>query len=135
MTALSADRNTPKRDGKQFKYPVLAATKIYAGSIVVLDTNGWAKPGVTATGLICVGVAQETVDNTSGASGDLYVLVEQGVFRLANGESVTKTAIGDLAYITDDQTVAAVSTGKSVAGYFVDVDTLGVWVKIEAGVV
>ncbi len=131
MTALSADRNTPQRDGKDFSYPILTGVKIYAGSIVVLDSSGWAKPGVTATGLVCVGMALETKDNTSGASGDLSIKVRAGTFQFVNGDTITKAHIGDTVYITDDCTVAKLGTSKSPAGYIVDVDSLGVWVHVD----
>jgi len=44
MAALTKDRNTPERSGKDFQFPVAAATRIFAGSLVVLDA-GVAKPG------------------------------------------------------------------------------------------
>lgn len=127
MTALSADRNTPKRESKLARYPVLTATEIFAGSMVVLDSSGYAKPGVTGTGLVCVGRANEYVNN-EGASGAKYVEVEEGCFRWANGESFTIAHIGDTCYILDDQTVYRTATGKSPAGVVKDVDSDGVWV-------
>jgi hypothetical protein len=130
MTALSADRDTPARDGKIFSYPILTATEIFAGSLIVLDSSGWAKPGVTGTGLVAVGRAKAYVNNT-GASGALNVEVEAGVFRWVNGDTITKAHIGDTAYITDDQTVAKLGTGKSPCGFIVDVDSLGVWVQTD----
>lgn len=135
MAPLSQDRNTPEAIGEVEAYPVLAATKIYAGSMTVLDSSGWAKPGVTATGLICVGRAQEQVDNTDGASGDAMVKVKRGVFRFANsagGDAITKAEIGDNCYIVDDQTVAKTDgTGtRSIAGRIEQVDDQGVWVRM-----
>lgn len=133
MSALGADRNTPKRDGKTYSCPVLTATEIFAGSLVVRDSSGWAKPGVTGTGLVCMGRANEYVDNT-GASGAKNVEVEAGIFRWANGESITKAHIGDTAFILDDQTVYLTATGKSPAGIIVDVDSEGVWVQTDPAV-
>lgn len=137
MTALTADRNTPARDGETFEPPVLAATKIHGGSLVVLDSSGWAKPGVTATGLVALGRAEKYADNSAGANGDITVKVRSGVFRWANsagGDEITKAEIGDNAYIVDDQTVAKTATGKSVAGRIVDVDAQGVWVATGLGI-
>lgn len=131
--ALSADRATPSRDAKKFSYPMLTGVKIYAGSIVVLDSSGYAKPGVAATGLVCVGAATETVDNTDGGSGDVNIEVESGCFRWENGETITKAAIGDTAYIYDDQTVYTTGSSKSQAGRIVDVDADGVWVDTAPG--
>lgn len=130
--ALSQDRNTPRADGDVFSYPVLAATTIYGGSIVVLDSSGWAKPGVTATGLVVAGRAEERVVN-AGDSGDLSIKVRAGVFRYANSAAadlITKAEIGDNCWLVDDQTVAKTSGSatRSIAGLIVDVDDQGVWV-------
>jgi len=134
MAALSADRNTPRAEGDVFVHPVLAATTIHAGALVVLDASGWAKPGVTATGLVAAGRAEERAAN-AGASGDISVRVRAGVFRFANssgGDLITRAEIGDNCWIVDDQTVAKTSGSatRSVAGLIVDVDAQGVWVLL-----
>lgn len=130
MTALAADRNTPQRDGDFLNDPVAANAKIYAGSLVVLNATGYAAPGTLAAGLIARGRADEQVDNTGGADGAVNVDVRAGVFSFANAGDITRAHIGDDAYIDDDQTVTAVTTGRSVAGRIVDVDSDGVWVKV-----
>ena len=134
MTVLAADRDTPVRDGLLFEFPVAATTKIYAGAIVMLNASGDATKGAAATGQICVGRAEELVDNTGGA-GAKTVKVRKGVFRWANSAStdaITKAEIGDTCYIVDDQTVAKTdATGtRSAAGKIVDVDASGVWVLV-----
>lgn len=108
-------------------YPVKAGVHIFGGSGVVLD-NGYAKPAVTATGLISVGRADEEVDNTDGNDGDLLVQVEQGVFCYANGNAVTLASVGLLCYFVDDQTVSSNAAGKSIAGTIEEVTADGVWV-------
>lgn len=129
--ALTADRNTPARDGKEYSYPVAASTKIYAGSLVCLDSSGNAVAGSLTTGLIAVGCANETVDNSSGAAAALNIKVRAGVFRWATSGTLTKASIGDVVYIYDDQTVKTSSTSASPAGVLVDVDTLGAWVLTQ----
>lgn len=131
--ALSAERNTPQGADVQrspLNFPVKASTKIYKGSLVVLNA-GYAAPGSTATGLIAVGRAKKTVDNTSGANGDLSIEVEEGIFKWANagGDAVVAADVGSTVYITDDQTVNHTSTGKSAAGKVTQLDTDGVWVR------
>ena len=69
MTALAADRDTPLRKAQDFFYSMADNVKIYAGSLVVLDTAGNAKPGVSGTGLVAVGRAKTTIDNTMLARG------------------------------------------------------------------
>jgi hypothetical protein len=79
MPALTSDRNTNRRDGNVFEYPVKAATKIFGGSIVCIDTaNNLAIPGKTGLGLKYAGVAQETADNSAGLDGAIRVRVFRG---------------------------------------------------------
>lgn len=136
MTALSADRNTPLRDGKMLSLPVEGGKKIYAGAIVVLNAAGYAEPATTATGKTAIGRAEAQVDNTAGADGDVSITVHKGVFRYANsaaGDAIARTEIGDTCYLVDDQTVAKTDGAgtRSAAGTVVDVDAQGVWVKFE----
>lgn len=134
MTAQTQDRNTPYREGSTFRDPVAAATKIFAGSLVCLDASGNAVPGSTATTLTARGRAEEQIDNSAGAAGDLSINVRAGVFRYVNdgGDAIDRADIGGNAYVVDDQTVAATDgTGtRSVAGVIVDLDSDGVWVRV-----
>jgi hypothetical protein len=130
MAALTAERYQTRRDGVDFNDPVAAATKIFAGGIVVLNASGDAAPASTATGLVVRGVAQETVDNSGGAAGDLRVRTRAGIFKFANSaaaDEITRADIGADCYLVDDQTVAKTDgTGtRSVAGKVVDVDSDG----------
>jgi len=131
--ALSADRNTNKREGSEYSYPVAALKLIYQGALVVLDSAGNAEPGTTATGKVAVGRANARADNSSGLAAAINVSVEAGVFYWANssGDAVTKANIGDTVYIEDDQTVCATATGKSAAGVMVDIDANGVYVETK----
>jgi hypothetical protein len=135
MAALTADRDTPRRDGDIVSMGVAASKKIYAGALVARDANGYATPGATATGILGVGRAESQVDNSSGSNGDVTVEVRKGVFRFDNyaTDQVTIADIGNDCYIVDDQTVARTNgTGtRSVAGKVFDVDSNGVWVKFE----
>lgn len=130
MTALTKNRDTITRAGVDHIDPVAAAKKIFQGAIVCIDAAGNAVPGSTATTLTARGIAQELVDNTSGAAGDVTVPSVAGVHRVANDGSINRTHIGKTAYIVDDQTVAATdgSASRSVAGRIDDVDASGVWV-------
>lgn len=132
MAALSSDRNTPARAGELISVPVKAATKIYAGSLVVAD-GGYAKPAAKAENLIALGRAEEAVDNSSGVNGDAAVTVRRGVFRWANtavnAGAVTAAEIGKDVYILDDQTVDKRAAGSSKAGKCLEVDSDGVWVE------
>lgn len=137
MTALTAARDTPAWGGAPNRSgDVAAATTIYLGSLVMRDAAGNVVQGKTATGLVGLGRASETVDNSAGAAGDKTVAYEKGTFRFANSAStdlITKAEIGDLCYAVDDQTVAKTDgTGtRSPAGTIDGVDDLGVWVRCD----
>lgn len=135
MAALTSDRATAERVGDQFAYDVAAAVICRAGGIAVLDASGNVKPAVTATGLICAGRFDETVDNTAGAAAAVKARVKNGVFRFGNSAAadlIGKAEVGDDCYLVDDQTVAKTNGGatRSLAGKVVDVDAAGVWVRM-----
>jgi len=130
--AAAGPRNTMTRQGTDREIGVKAATRIWQGTIVVND-GGVAAPGRTATGLVALGVAQETADNTGGAAGAIKAKVRSGTFYLKNssGDPVTAASIEKDVYIVDDETVSATNAGgntQSVAGKCFDVDAGGVWV-------
>lgn len=136
MAALAKDRNTPQRAGDDFNAPVAAAVKIFTGSLVALDAAGDATPGAVSLTLTALGRAQETVDNTGGAAGDVSVEVRKGVFRFANSAAadlIIRADIGNDCFIVDDQTVAKTNgtSTRSAAGKVVDVDGAGVWVEFN----
>lgn len=133
MVALTRERNTPERQLSTIGHPVEAATKLFAGSIGVLNAAGNAVPGATATGLKAAGRVEMTVDNTAGAAGDEIVTFKKGTFRYLNDGSINRTHIDGPAYIVDDQTVAATNGGgtRSEAGQIDDVDDTGVWVTFD----
>lgn len=133
MSALTADRNTPRRDGQELSLGLAASTKIYGGSIACRNASGYAVPGSASTTLKALGVAQEQVDNAAGAAGAKSIRIRKGTFRFANSAStdaITTADIGNDCYVVDDQTVAKTSgsSTRSVAGKVADVDSNGVWV-------
>ena len=136
MTALSADRNTPRREGDVLSGPVAASTLIYAGALVMRNADGYLVEGQTATGLVGVGRAEARVDNSSGADGDLAAAYRPGVYRFANSagaDEITIAEIGDKCFAVDDQTVAKTdgTSTRSPAGIIEDVDAQGVWVRVD----
>jgi hypothetical protein len=135
MTALTQERDTTRRDGKQAAAPAAAATKYFAGSLLCLSATGFAAKGATSTTLKALGMATQTVDNSAGANGDLAVPYRRdGWFRFANsaaGDAIALLDVGASAYIVDDQTVAKTNgtNTRSVAGVIRDVDPSGVWIS------
>lgn len=135
MTALTTPRNTQKRIGEVFDFPIKAATACIQGGLAVLDA-GYAAPGCTATGLIAVGLFVESA--TALAAGDAIARVERGIFKFANstaGDLIAQANVGADCYIVDDQTVALTDGGatRSRAGQVVAVDIDGVWVQVGLG--
>ncbi|MDO8776602.1 MAG: hypothetical protein Q7K57_49390 [Burkholderiaceae bacterium] len=135
MAAITTERDTQRRDGKQAGYGVLANTKVLAGTLAVLTAAGFAQGGAVATTLKAVGVFDCTVDNTGGANGDLKAPVRNdGWFRFSNstaGDLITVADIGNNCYVLDNQTVAKTdgTATRSIAGKVRDVDAAGVWIE------
>lgn len=133
MTALSADRDTPRRRGQITAVPLAAGATVYAGGLACRNAAGYGTPGATATTLKCVGVWRRGAVN-AGAAGAVSAEAERGTYRLDNAaaDPITIADIGATAYIVDDQTVAKTNgtNTRSVAGIIRDVDALGVWVEI-----
>lgn len=135
MAALTQDRQTPRRASHEFSFPVEAATKIYGGALVCINSSGRATKGAVSTTLKCVGVADALADNSTGAAGAINVKTKRGTYKFGNSASsdlITLADIGASAYIVDDQTVAKTNGGstRSVAGTIRDVESDGVWIEI-----
>lgn len=134
MTALTAARSTPSRAGGDLSFGVAANTQIFLGALACLNAAGDLVPGATATTLIAIGRAEQTVKG-SATAGEVPCEVRAGVYRWANsaaGDLITKTEIGKDVYIVDDQTVAKTSGGatRSIAGKVVSISLTGdVWVR------
>jgi hypothetical protein len=115
---LISGRNTVEvSDGKTLILNVKANTKIFEGSIVVLE-SGFAVPGKLGIGLLTAGRAEEFVDNTGGVDGEKTVRVRRGVFKYNNDSTnpVTAEDILKTCYLADDETVSMLDTGASEAG-------------------
>lgn len=128
MTALTKDRLSRQRIGDRVADPIAAAVVIYAGSMYVLDGAGDATPATAAATTPVRAVAHKRV---ALASGDEVTDGRLGVYCFENsaaGAAITRAHIGENAFAVDDQTVA--NAGTCVAGEILDVDDVGVWVRI-----
>jgi len=132
--ALTEARDTPMRYGETISIGVYTNTRIWAGSMVALNSSGYAVPAADTSGYIVIGRADETVDNRygqddAGDSGTLTIEVTRGVFRWANLTGITDADIGSFVYVEDDQSVDDDAPSQSIiAGICRDVDSDGVWV-------
>lgn len=120
MAALTADRMTPKRGiSRYFEVPVAATTKIYAGSLVAVNSSGYAVPAADTASFKVVGVASKQADNSTGAAGAINVEVQSGLFEFA-ASSITQAMVGTVMYVVDDQTFDdALGTNGIKAGLLV----------------
>ncbi len=132
MTAATKALDTPRKDPNTLAWPVTASTKIYGGTLVAI-ASGYAVPAGDTSGHVFVGVATDTVDNSSGANAALDVKVQRtGLFQLAY--SGTAPGIGDTVYAVDDNTVgvAATTTNDVKVGVAVTAGASSkVWVDIN----
>uniref|UniRef100_UPI0004884C8A hypothetical protein n=1 Tax=Desulfovibrio inopinatus TaxID=102109 RepID=UPI0004884C8A len=113
-------------------FPVAADTVIYMGSMVAVNSSGYAVPAADAAGLIVAGVASAQADNTGGAAGDVDVIARRGVFgvELSATNPPTSSDIG-VVYVEDDQTAStAIGTNSIEAGELLGVDDAYAWVRI-----
>jgi hypothetical protein len=136
MTALTQGRALKSIEGRLFNYGVKADAVIYRGAILVVGSDGYAKPATTATGLVAVGIAREPVDATGFASGAKTVEVEEmtiGCKNSAGGDEITIADLGRTCYLVDDQTVAKTSGGgtRSVAGYVRKIESGLIYVEFS----
>ncbi len=99
---------------------------------LVCAAAGYAVRGAAVAGLLALGRAEHTIDNTHGAAGYAVIEVCPGHFaweNAAGADAVTRADIGRHAWIVDDQTVGRTpSSTRSPAGIITDVDDAGVWV-------
>lgn len=134
MTATTVDRNTPSREKGWLCPPVAADAVIFAGTIVCINSDGFAVAGATDPDLIYLGRAQELVDNTGGLDGAVNINVRRDeAFQWENDAThpVVQASLGSDCYVVDNQTVAATDgTGtRSRAGRVIAIDNNGIWVE------
>lgn len=100
-----------------------SATRIYKGSLVALDANGYARPLVAGDRF--VGLAYEEKDNSSGSNGDLSGRISTiGDF----GHALAGATVADLGrpvFASADDTLTFTATGNSYVGIVQDVPTSG----------
>ncbi len=133
MTALSADRNTPRRERTTRHVPVAAGVKLYAGGMSAISATGFLVPVTAVTTLKGAARTAKFIDNTAGGNGAVLGEQELGTYRWDNSAAadlITRADIGSDAYGVDDQTVAKTNGGgtRSIVGRIADVDDQGVWI-------
>jgi hypothetical protein len=126
--ALSADRATKTMSKGLRSRGVAASVTIYAGAMVAIDTDGYARPARASTTDKVVGYndGNKVVGTTAGAKSIEIQNDENAWFaNSADADAITAADIGYDCYAVDDQTVARTdATGTRVrAGKVVDVSS------------
>lgn len=126
--AATKDIDAPRRSSDRYGFPVLAATLLYGRSIVALNANGQALKPDHADAVAVMGLAEERVDNSGGATGDLTVNCLKGTYRYpVTGADYDD--IGKTVYADDDNTLQLTNAGGELAaGVLTAIDADGTWV-------
>lgn len=108
--------------------PLEASTKVYAGGVICRNAAGNVVPASAALGLMPLGLATTTVDNSGGVAGALSVMPVMGAFALDNSaaaDAIGASNIGNECFLVDDHTVALTSGNgtRSRAGIVVGYDS------------
>jgi hypothetical protein len=133
--ALAKDRNTPIKDGEILVVGMGATQKVYAGSMAAKNASGYIQPAADVAGLVVVGMADEQVDNSAGANGDLDISIRRKkgfIFKNSTTNAVTIAHLLTDIYVEDDETVASAGgTNSIVAGKCLAILDEGVLVEIN----
>lgn len=135
---LSADRNTPRKDGVLVPFAVVANDIIFGGSLTAVNAAGHLNPGSDTAGLIFAGVADHRADNTGGAAGAITCNVRRrGLFLFKMATAITIANIGDNVFLVDDESVDLAGNVDNdiycgvIAGYH---STTQAWIDIEPAI-
>jgi len=140
MSATTSDRATLQWGTGEMRigeWPVYAAEKIPAGTLVARSTSGYAYKATDAASRTFAGVSESQADNTDGLSAAINVTVHRrGVFKFASAATFTAADIGKQVYVSDNQTVALTGTSHSLkCGRVTAIDADGdVWIEIDLDV-
>ena len=109
----SRKANTDSQQGVVLSFEVKASTSIPEGALVALD-GGYAINGGDDSGTTFVGVAEESVDNSAGASGAVKIKVlTQGVITTKISSTATIATVGVEVYVEDNQTVSILANAAN----------------------
>jgi hypothetical protein len=134
MAATESILRTYYGDKTYGKYGVNGTSKIYGGSFVALDADGYAVP-LSTSQTIFAGIAEEDADNTSGADGDIELrvvadaIVEMDVTSVAGPDDVGSTVFAG----ADDQVdLADAGSDVSIGKVFQHISGTRCLVKVQA---
>jgi hypothetical protein len=99
-------------------YGVAAGAVIVAETIVAMNTSGFLVPASDTKGLIVIGKAKTSADNTAGGNGAIVCFVETPLSGIFNSVGLALIDIGHTAYILDASNIGtqAMTTNSVVGG-------------------
>lgn len=109
--------HTAARRDCSLGFLVAADTKIFRGSMVFINTSGYAFPGPPTLAEVFVGTATSTVDNFTGANGDKPIRVMSlhcRWFKHAGAEAADVGSTFEADEDADPATVRDYSTGVPI---------------------
>ena len=117
--AVTANQLIVSEHPSRNNVPVAASTRIYQGTLVFSNSNGYAV-GVIASGATqFLGIAKEDTDTSSGSNGDKNVeLLTEGIFELV-GSGFTQADVGKPVYASDNYTITVTNTNMTLIGRIV----------------
>lgn len=142
MAALTgADVVKHKEEARLVSLPVTASEVIYQGGLCMLTALGYVAAATPTTATTFAGIASETVDNSSGASGAKYVLMFISGLHQMPIAGITVADVFDDVYaetdnVADSTLTAGATTDAQKAGKVVSLDegTTNAWVDISVGI-
>jgi hypothetical protein len=127
LAALTKPYETKHRPTLIQQYKVAASVVIYKGALVGVNSSGYLVPMAHGTAnLTFVGIAEETIDNSDGSSGDKGCNVAKsgsGVY--ADAGTATQADIGKAVNVVSDNEVQIGTFGLT------NVYAVGVLVALE----
>jgi hypothetical protein len=102
------DLDITVRDGILIGLPVNGDSVIYANTLICIDPDGYARPGVDSPGMRFVGLSNGALNATGYSDGELTLEVRQGISCLLTGSGFARTNVGDAVYLIDDATVGLI---------------------------
>lgn len=136
MTAATTSLATPSREIGLIYVLLAAAAVALEGTLAFVDTDGYGS-STPSTGCKCVGVWDNSAENTTATDGAVGIQARHGrqfLLRNDTADPVTQAHLFGDVYAVDNQTVSPDSdTGaRPKVGRFVgfDTDTTALWVEI-----
>jgi len=128
--AATKDIEAPERAGARYGFPAYAGDLFYGRAIVGVNAAGEARPAGSAGVVALLGLCEERIDNSNGATGDQIVECLRGRYRYPVA-GATHADIGKPVYALDDNSLQLTNAGGELKlGVLEAIDADGMWIKI-----